>query len=523
MIKAGLDPVTVYARAQRARERMAREAARDEEIELRWRERDRQARAEDDTRRHELEAEARLMGNIAFLMEKPEPSSADAQARDAERAREKEQWAREKAQRELRLRSREGMEEAEALRYSDITAETSVAAETEFYVHLFLQAGSVYSSAGDAASALAMHWRAFTAYSRYLHFARGRGNDVHALHPASFFASSLVAPLREGAEGEAPRAMADRLGLGSSTNLPAATGFAPASAEPDTSLARPSPHARLAVSPSAAAQGLLITLDDVPSVAVAADTALTAAAPAPAWAAVVARAQTTTATYAYPVSAPPAPGAAAGAAAGGVDGFMRWVARQNFRHHMLEDIDILDGACPLLATIYSCLAADCHRLGEVDLTLNCLSAVRSIRFLCIPEESLEFADVGSCLNNIGVCLSDTRHFREARAYFHAALEVLEPRLQPLHPRLHVVKTNLGKVFAKAPLTRVDLSTLEMSGQAAATGAAPGAGAGAGAGAGMKPIQLLKGAARPLVTNAYQRMLLEAAAPKKPAPVEEKKK
>lgn len=42
--------------------------------------------------------------------------------------------------------------------------------------------------------------------------------------------------------------------------------------------------------------------------------------------------------------------------------------------------------------------------GKHMMAIKCFFAAQQIRFQCIHEESDEYVDIGSTLNNIGVCL-----------------------------------------------------------------------------------------------------------------------
>ncbi len=222
--------------------------------------------------------------------------------------------------------------------------------------------------------------------------------------------------------------------------------------------------------------------------------------------------------------------------------YIVWLrTQQDFAHITLEPINPFEFPSPALATIFSGLGLSCLHLGEAALALACFNAAKNVRFMCIPESSVEFVDVGSALNNIGACLVLLKRPSEALAYFEAARDIFVPRLDSAHPRLNIVLNNVEKVRSRTQKITIDVASLRKSLLASANnngaGAADGAGAPASApvalsssaasGGALTPNDLaqIQGRAWTVQLSAYQKMLIDAAnAPKKkPKAVKKAKK
>jgi len=89
----------------------------------------------------------------------------------------------------------------------------------------------------------------------------------------------------------------------------------------------------------------------------------------------------------------------------------------------------LENCSPGTATTYSNLGSAAHHMGMYDLSLSCFFNALQIRFQSIPEESDEYVDVASTLNNVGVSLSALHRYKEAYAYFVSAEELMLERSQ----------------------------------------------------------------------------------------------
>jgi len=192
-----------------------------------------------------------------------------------------------------------------------------------------------------------------------------------------------------------------------------------------------------------------------------------------------------------------------------------------FSHQRLEPIDVLDASCsPVLASVFDALGTACARLNEIPLALACYRAAKDIRFKCIPPSSIEFADVGITLNNIGVCLTSLRRPKEALAYFYAALDAFTPRIESTHPRINAVTHNIERVRSMTNLVKLDLDALraavQVPGQqadgstapAAMTAAVPSGSASDAEGAKVPGQFGIVGVTRQIKLTTYQKLLVQ---------------
>jgi tetratricopeptide (TPR) repeat protein len=100
---------------------------------------------------------------------------------------------------------------------------------------------------------------------------------------------------------------------------------------------------------------------------------------------------------------------------------------------------------PVSSLVYRQLGCACAHLQQWNLALQCFSAAKTMCFQSLSEETFEFIDTATALNNMAVCLFHLGRFRSSHFYLEAALELLQQRLQSVHPRVSIVVANLERV------------------------------------------------------------------------------
>lgn len=139
----------------------------------------------------------------------------------------------------------------------------------------------------------------------------------------------------------------------------------------------------------------------------------------------------------------------------GADGVKRVKRSALFPSYDLKAVQPLRGASPVTAVTWSNLGAAAYHLKKPYVGLCCYFAAQQIRFQCLNEQTDEYVDIASTLNNIGVCLHGLKRYKESCDYFSSAHEIFCDRLNLVHPRINVVKNNLAKVAPKRQQVNVD--------------------------------------------------------------------
>lgn len=169
-----------------------------------------------------------------------------------------------------------------------------------------------------------------------------------------------------------------------------------------------------------------------------------------------------------------------------------------------------DYCSPATALTYSNMGAALYHLKRYDLALRCFYTAQQIRFLCLNVSSDEFVDIGTTLNNIGVCLFQLDRFQESYLYMQSAEEIMTQRLELIHPRLTAVRSNLDKVRPKRKQINLSSALLDAAAnQVAAAQKTPSTLVIPA----KKPVsRSLKGSSTPLTAAAKKAAALKAATP-----------